>query len=118
MNSLSWLIYIGELVHHLKVVLCIVLIGSIIGLAGPPFIALMDHVPGYDDVDWSEFKFGKWYTSIGLCLFLMTFLPSQNVIYAIAASEMGEEVLKNEEVRGVASEATTALRNWIKEKAK
>jgi len=117
-NSLSWLIYLAELIGRVHFLGWLVLIFSVGGLVGPPFIALMNHVPGYDDVDWSKFKTGKWYAMIAASMMMLVLLPSRDVVYAIAASEIGEEVIKNEEVKGVASEATAALRAWMRSQTK
>jgi hypothetical protein len=35
-------------------------------------------------------------------------------MYAIAASEIGERVIKTPEVQGITSDATKALHSWIK----
>jgi hypothetical protein len=42
------------------------------------------------------------------------FMPSKGTMYAIAASQVGEQVVQSETVRGIASDAQKALQQWIK----
>ena len=48
-----------------------------------------------------------------LGIFLCVAIPSQNTLYAIAASEAGERVVKSEAVQGIATDASRALQSWI-----
>lgn len=44
-----------------------------------------------------------------VCSVVFVFVPQKNTVYAIAASEVGEEVLKSE----TADKAMTALNAWL-----
>lgn len=45
----------------------------------------------------------------------VTLIPSKNTMYAIAASQVGEQVVRSEAVQGLASDATKALQQWIRQ---
>lgn len=129
MNSLSWLIYLADVISGLSVVS--VILFFVFGLASIVlFIASCvtyldannEYSIGNEDVRerrmglhhfWKE----HFSTAIKIevaVLILAIFVPSKNTVYAIAASEMGERVLKSEQVQGVASDATKALQIWIR----
>lgn len=72
----------------------------------------------------------KWLHGITLFLWLLfglcyIFAPSKNAMYAIAASQLGEQVVKSDTMKSVASEAgalakdiTDTLRDYIKSNTK
>ena len=64
-----------------------------------------------NEKDWRRWK--RWLIG-SIAVFLSTalasaFIPSKETVYAIAASEMGEEVLNS----GVGTRATKALEVWL-----
>lgn len=103
MNSLNWMIYLADVASGLNAVsffgtmICLIGTGMSFGLAH--FEDLSDAKP------WiSRFA----YASV-IFLLLAVFLPSKDTIYAIAASETGEQILKTPE----ASKARQALNAWL-----
>lgn len=117
MNSLSWFIYIADVVGNLNSITWAVLLVTgfawmILNLAVP--------ITEGDVLDWQDYR--KWWTrgviTLLTCGLISAFLPSKNTMYAIAASQLGEQIAQNETVHGIASEATTALRQWIREQTK
>lgn len=57
----------------------------------------------------------RWALSMWVTFFLLWgVLPREKTLYAIAASQMGEAVIKSDAVQGITSDATKALQAWIK----
>lgn len=107
MNSLSWLIYIAGLVGNLGVFLNLCVIALVVGFA-----------IGWLAYGISEGETGKppksmiiWASIIGL---ISCFIPSQNTVYAIATSQVGEHIAKNPQVQELGDDAAKALKSWIK----
>lgn len=115
MNSLSWMLYLADVCDGINGPL-----GFISTMSGVvTLIALIAFVISatYVDTD-EEAKHFNGSTKLALKItvptFFITFLlvvftPSKDTIYAIAASEMGEEVLKSE----TATKAQRALDAWL-----
>ena len=61
-----------------------------------------------------RFVFRKTWAWCLISLVLFVFIPSSNTMYAVAASQVGEQVVKSEAIQGVANDATKALQSWIK----
>lgn len=104
MNNLSWMIYLADALGSLGKLL--VVAGAISALVGG-----IAWVVSHDLSDGSEVRprFTKLVLfGFGACA-LSAILPSKGTIYAIAASEYGEEVLKSE----TASKAVKALDAWL-----
>jgi hypothetical protein len=124
MNSLSWLIYLASLSGSASGFF------SFLAVLGAVFVV----VGGVLSIMWTDGSYGgerrmKGYEDmrkrgqyllprglLALCVFgsIATILPSQNTIYAIAASEIGERVITDETVKGLAADSTKALQAWIK----
>lgn len=116
MNDLSWFLYLADISQNIKAVLIImgVLLGIVLG------IILMCLFDSYEDR-----TVGKIWSCIGIifCLWLIVvgaLIPSRHTIYAIAASQAGEQVLKLEEVQalggdlgGLATDSLKLLRQTI-----
>ena len=56
-------------------------------------------------------RFAPWMI---VCFVGAAIIPAQKTMYAIAASQVGEQVVKSEAVQGIANDATKALQIWIK----
>lgn len=111
MNSLSWFLYIADVVSNISVFLST--IGVICVCLGALSI-----IPGYF-VKW-EFEDRNetikknrqnlaWFASrsviFGLSvIFISTLVPAKKTMYMIAASEMGEMVVQSEEAKEIFSE--------------
>ena len=110
MNDLSWMLYLAGTLPNLATGIgAISMIATLI--FGIVFIIYLICKSDGTDPDTLEtlepYKHVWIYTII---LFLLTFIvPDKNTMYAIAASEMGEEIMKTP----IANKATKALEAWI-----
>lgn len=120
MNSLSWFLYLTDAIGNVKNVL----IGA--AVASTAYVVLRTGITAAkNDFDSYEIKRGdkkpmpypahdRWASAVvGLAL-AAALIPSQGTLYAIAASEAGEQIVKTEAVQGMASDAQKALHQWIK----
>lgn len=117
MNSLSWFIYWADVVNAIDNVFIFVGVAGVVSI----FIGVVAVVFGYSDdrgVSADERlearRHGKAFLRWGGVTFLVSclvvaFLPSKDTVYAIAASEAGEEIMKSPE----ATKARAALQAWI-----
>lgn len=117
MNTLSWLIYLAGVTGNLGAMLAICGGLGIIGCT----ISIFVHgaKAEWRDDDYEKEKRVafqqaqrnsiKWLIAPILCLLLSCLLPSSGTVYAIAASEMGEEVLNSE----TGGKAVQALNAWL-----
>lgn len=114
MNSVSWFLYLADVVSNVSVVallvalffvaFCVlVLVGQL--FSEGEFSKDMPNIWKY----WWRCLSGAIFFGIVACLF-----PSKNTIYAIAASQVGEQIVKNEQVKGIADDASKALQQWIR----
>jgi hypothetical protein len=109
MNSVSWFIYIAQVSES---------IGSlfrVLGGLGIILCVLFTMISTISaSVDADEFvprASPARYIAISAALLAVgCLMPERNTMYAIAASEVGEQVVKSE----IASDATKALHQWIK----
>ena len=102
MNSLSWLLYTADVSQNIQVLLCL---SGIIGL----FVGGLAWLHHYFDLV-KPFKAGP--KLLALCLgslLVSAAIPDDETFYAIAVSEVGEEVVKSE----TAGKAVKALNNWL-----
>src|SRR5688572_4893291 len=114
MNNLSWMIYFAGVCDSTAFAtgfLSCMLFIAVIGLT-------VAYIVGKSDPDDSECqsvgRVGKAGLKIAMpvwivCVLLSWLLPSKETVYAIAASEMGEEVIKTPE----AAKARQALNAWL-----
>lgn len=124
MNSLSWLIYLAEVSGGVAATFGVVAffsggvaVGSLI------FWLVTDETPKICSWEDKESKIAGHRARRAtlkaairpavicfiVCSLVSSFLPSRDTIYAIAASEMGEEVVKSE----TAGKAMKALNAWL-----
>jgi hypothetical protein len=129
MNKLSWLFYIGDLSSNLSNLACLLSFVCFL-LALGVFVAwccqqdgATEYIKYNHESNRENFKkFLKFPTfKFSVCLFLMAFLgilgcflPSQATVYAIAASEMGEQAIKTP----LATKAEKALEFWLDQQIK
>jgi len=111
MNSISWLIYGIDVAGGIKMLAGACAIACSVILLGSGI-----SVPASEGETWDWFaRNAKWL--IGgpvLAWTLFIFVPEKQTLYAIAASQIGERVIQNDAVQGIASDATKALQQWIK----
>lgn len=121
MNALSWLIYLADVAEEINGIGgAAVVVSFLVGIA-----LLICFIVGgvmtmdaYDDEDRAKAKgprvFGVKAAKIILpwcaaMVLLATVVPSKETIYAIAASQLGEQVIKSE----TAGKAIDALNAWL-----
>lgn len=102
MNNLSWLLYAADVTQNIKFLLILV------GLLG---LAFTGFAWGHHIIDLEKpFPGGpKWLALFTGALFVSAVIPDSETFYAIAVSEVGEEVVKSE----TAGKAVKALNNWL-----
>lgn len=105
MNSLSWMLYLADAANGVGVLFAF--LGSV-GLTATSFFGCGFY---FGDGNHALAKTVlKWGYSISIpALFVYALIPSKTTIYAIAASEMGEEVIKSP----TAGKAMKALDAWL-----
>lgn len=101
MNSLSWLLYLADVASGLKAVLIVVMV---ISLTIVFFWFFTTEESQKNSKTAAKFMIGALVAAV-----IAAFLPSRETVYAIAASEMGEELLKTP----TAAKATKALDAWL-----
>lgn len=116
MNSLSWLIYLAQVLTsfgYLGITLSVVsFIVSAIGFNMWLIGSSEDVADHLRPTGLRVVKIAAPLTVI--FLIIGNLLPSKETLYAIAASQLGEQVVKSEIVQGMASDAQKALQQWIK----
>ena len=114
MNSVSWFLYLIEVVGNLRAIATAVLFSGILAVGGSalfaPIILMMAEDFGDGATDWLKTAAKVFATAWVVSLPVYLFTPSKNTMYAMAASEVGEQIIKTE----LASDATKALHQWIK----
>lgn len=116
MNNLSWLLYAADVTGGVNNVLSTASFGTAIG--GTATIVGRAIRNDFDNIRRAEkaplWK-GGWKASSGFykvafaCALAASIIPSKTTIYAIAASEMGENVLKSQ----TGNKAVKALNAWL-----
>lgn len=114
MNSLSWFLYIADVIDNLSNVLVDAAIFFALFCIGCVVVnAMCEGEISKDNPNmWKH-----WWRCLWAGLVLGTiacFFPTKNTMYAIAASQLGEKIVQNEQVRGVADDASKALQQWIR----
>ena len=128
MNSLSWMIYLADLTGNIAGLLGLLsfLTGTGAVIATVMHLVWAGDTPNiysYEDADRRAMKVaahdrkaasaGKWgprlFITCGVFALLCAVLPSKATMYAIAASETGEDVLNSE----TGGKAVKALNAWL-----
>lgn len=124
MNSLSWMIYLAEVAGSMSSFLTLTSIGSgFVAIGAAVTWMITDgkpHVLSWEDREQKYERFAaindRAKTTIKPALAAMlaagavaTILPSKSTVYAIAASEMGEQVINTP----TAGKAIKALDAWL-----
>jgi hypothetical protein len=118
MNSVSWFLYLADVLGNLSTAsIPFLIIGTIIAGA----CTLLGMFLQAGDYSWVKEADKQWFESrrvgcataakrlwpaILIVAVVVCFIPSKNTMYAIAASEVGEKVVKSEAVQGIATDAT------------
>lgn len=115
MNNLSWFLYIADVLPSLGTLSAT---AAFFALVFGGFIhgALMIHA-WENDIDWPG-KRVVWHIILVLVLAVLSILiPSKETLYKIAASEVGETIVKNPSVQKEALEIYEQLKSLLKPKA-
>lgn len=112
MNDLSWLIYLAGVSGNVGGFLVVTSIGGGVGALGCGVGHMMAR-DFHEDDEPIVVATAKWAKRLMIAAFVAgavaTLVPGRDTIYAIAASEMGEELLKTP----IASKAGKALEAWV-----
>lgn len=114
MNSLSWLLYFADVVGNLSVFFLMIAIAGVIVVVFPIIPAMIIE----KDYDWGRLArkaFCILLPIIFICGLLSALSPSRDTVYMIAASEAGEEVVNNPEVRELMGDTLKLIRQKIKD---
>lgn len=112
MNSLSWMIYFADMARSCDFALSLTMIACAISLIAAGIIWIVND---YGDAEDKERRRKAIVMSVLIgkiaagTLLVDIVIPSSSTIYAIAASEMGEQVLKSPTV----TKAQAALDAWL-----
>ncbi len=121
MNSLSWFLYLADVIGNFRGIahpfaffggVAFFIAVGVRVVVGGLAAAGEDEAKAFVPLAQTALKYVTIvFTSA--CLVLVV-APSTNTLYAIAASEMGEKIVKSESVQGITDDATKALQQWIK----
>jgi predicted branched-subunit amino acid permease len=108
LNQLSWLLYIGNVVGNLGPLFFTLGLGCLL-------LAALMVISSVENFTKSSLLKALFPTAIAVVFWFMAALcPSQETVYAIAASQMGEQALKTP----MASKAGQALEAWLDKQIK
>lgn len=108
MNSLSWFLYLSNVVANLQPLFGI---SGTIGVVVAGFLLAAFFIEGWKP--GSSYGVKVFFASL-FFIFIACLIPSKSTMYAIAASQMGERIVAAPEMSGVTSDAEKALRKWIR----
>lgn len=107
MNYLSWLLYLAQAASNLALVL---LIFGILMLTISVVQTIAEHDNRSDPFRWYGWR---WLTAGVVCIIFSALLPNKSTVYAIAASEVGERIVKSDTGQQIISDGTKAVQVWI-----
>lgn len=120
MNSVSWFVYLSDVIPNFSVIGWILLVLSALLFFMLPKEGVEIFSHDHDPMQGLVRK--ESYITLVIAIILVLFTPSKNTIYAIAASQVGEQIIQLEEVQevggevgGLAKDAINLLRQNIQE---
>lgn len=114
MNNLSWFLYLADVLSNVGFLfVCIGVIGMTIAAILVLCAVIVDEMRREAAIKFLKWCVGVFCSCLAL-LFLATLIPSKETMYAIAASELGEEALKTP----TANKAIKALDAWLDKQIK
>lgn len=119
MNSLSWFIYLTQVVDNLGgAAIAIIVFGGMLGLfgliLGPMAQEMMDNPPSPGTV---RVIVRSYIITMIFAVLVAVFMPSRQTMLMIAGSEMGERLVKSEGVNSIVNPGMDLIRKWIKQEA-
>lgn len=113
MNSLSWLIYLAQVLDGFRGLMLTMVILPI------GFFLLRGAVYGISEGEAFADNWGYWTKRTAATSFiaavLFVFTPSKQTVILIAGSQLGEMAIKSDTVQGVVNPGIDLLKAWIKE---
>jgi len=116
MNNLSWMIYLADVAGSVSTVATLVAVGA--GIGGAVAVVAIAAKTDFDNIGERNkrpclstgWKAGKGFFPVAIAAALVaSFIPGRNTIYAIAAAEMGEDLINTP----TAGKAVKALDAWL-----
>ena len=107
MNSLSWMIYLADILGSLKI-----FTGFIAGGLGISGIICLIASLDCNDKDGVKFSV-KMLSGMVAVVFLSCIIPGEKTMMRITASEMAERVITNPQVQNIVDPSITYLRLWL-----
>lgn len=116
MNYLSWLIYLANVSDKLSFVMTFMAVATAVAFVIWLIAGCCAVDADYNKDDWRCWrKVGYTLVPIFFVTFIINaILPSKETVYAIAASQVGEQVLKTP----LAGKAEHALESWLNKQIK
>lgn len=125
MNSLSWFIYLADVIHNVGNLAGLM---SFVGFIGGVtlFIAFMMLKATASDPNDFHYEVAKgvlpsirftmkiWYPLWALFLLVSTFAPSRNTMYMIAASEAGQMIIDNKGTQEIVGDIKDIITDKLK----
>lgn len=110
MNGLSWLLYLSNVAEAVGIASVLVLIGCAVASLGSGVAWIISDDPERWESDRKARAAAKGVMKVVIpvaiiCLTISIFVPGKNTIMLIAASELGEDVLKTDAVQKAGGEA-------------
>lgn len=115
MNNLSWFLYIADVVPALGTLFgFLAIFGTLLGgfVHGAFMVNTWD-----DDQEWPAKRWVWHAVAVFTFAILSILIPSKETLYKIAASEVGETIVKNPSVQKEALEIYEQLKGLLKPKA-
>lgn len=114
MNSLSWLLYVIDVISSLKGVSSVGIFIFSIGLFGILFFKFMNKIEEIFEEPFLKVPFIFCSIALTIMLILYTFVPSSKTMALIAASQVGEQIMITEQAKEIGGEAGELATNSIK----
>lgn len=121
MNTLSWLLYVADVIPNLGVAFGLsaffiavgVLIAIVVGAHKRDFAYGEDEKQKWQDGYDLQRKALRFAWLVPLLVFCAVLLPGKSTIYMIAASEMGETVVTNPEVAEIFDAMKAKVKDYL-----
>jgi len=122
MNSLSWSIYVIQILGSLDIFLSW-LAGFLFFTGGVAFVIRIVTADAKDadaqQIHAKMMRYVKWAISCGFVVaFINVVVPDRNTMLLIAASQIGERVVSSEAVQNVVDPSVDLLKTWIEEQTR
>lgn len=116
MNSISWFLYLADVIPSLAKVFGVsgIILSIILVIAW--FICLVSLGDSdFDGCRTSVKSLSKWLVPVAFTLIIIaTIIPSRQTIYLIAGSEVGQVVVETPEAREIFNDIRTIIKQQIK----